>query len=94
MDTEFTSYLIKRLDKQDDMLTRIEVRQDNQDSIIHEIKVVISEHTAKEEQLHPHIIEMAQMWQHSKAVAWFITKMSAFAASIAAAWVWLKDHIK
>jgi uncharacterized coiled-coil protein SlyX len=94
MTEDLIQYVVRRMDKQDDMLTRIEVRQDEQDTKIGEIKEVLVKHTTREEEFHPHIAEMTQMWRHSKALAWMMTKLTAFIAGFVGLWAGLKDHMK
>lgn len=77
---ELVEFLVKRLDRQDAMLTGLDTK--------------LESHIRDEESIRPALVEMAEMWGRSKAVAWFFTKMASMIAILAGGWSWAKDHLK
>lgn len=77
-----------------DILSLLLKRLDHQDTFLAEIDRKLTEHIADEVLLRPALAEMAEMWEKSKAVAWFFTKLASLLAIVAGGWSWAKDHLK
>lgn len=69
-------------------------RLDQQDELLHSLKINIDAHVAREESLNPALEEMASMWSRSKVVASFFTWLASSIAILAGGYTWLKDHLK
>lgn len=77
---DLVELLLKRLDRQDEMLDGLDKKLD--------------EHIRIDGDLRPALEEMAEMWGRSKAVAWFFTKLAGFVAVGIGSWEWVRNHIK
>jgi hypothetical protein len=77
---ELVEFLVKRLDRQDAMLTGLDTK--------------LESHIRDEANIRPALVEMAEMWGRSKAVAWFFTKLATMIAIVAGGWSWAKEHLK
>jgi len=76
---------------------RVDAQAETQQQILLELNKMskaLAEHVASEEALRPALVEMAEMWGRSKAIAWMFTKLASFVAISAAAWSWIRDHVK
>jgi hypothetical protein len=76
---------------------RVDAQAETQQQILlklNEMSKALTEHISREEVLGPALEEMAEMWGRSKAIAWMFTKLASFVAISAAAWTWIRDHVK
>jgi hypothetical protein len=77
-----------------DLVQLLLKRLDRQDEVLADLSRTLDEHIKSEDGIRPALMEMAEMWGRSKAVAWFFTKLASMIAILAGGFTWVKDHVK